>query len=55
VRDYQSEIIDHFDRLAAGGLRSALVTAVTLVAFAVAWRSEAGVGCGGRLILGAPR
>jgi hypothetical protein len=63
LRDYHSEIIDDFERLAARRVRSALLTAVTgsgnavpLVALPVAaWQPDAGVGCGGLLLLRAPR
>jgi superfamily II DNA or RNA helicase len=57
-RDYQSRLIDDFDRFAARRVRSALVSAVTgsgntvtLVTLAVAsWEPEAGL-----LVPGAPR
>jgi hypothetical protein len=63
LRDYQSQITHDFDRLAAGRVRLALVTALTgaaktvmLVALPVAaWQPDAEVGCGGLLLLGAPR
>jgi superfamily II DNA or RNA helicase len=63
LRDYRSEIVDDFDRLAGRRLRLALVTpstgggkTVTLVALAGAgWQPEAGFGRGALLLLGVPR